>query len=62
MTSQTRFVWLHLDGEVPRLGSGRRRVEIVRLGWKWVKVRKPSQDHTIRIKRNTWDNLKQVTL
>ena len=62
MTSQTRFVWLHLNDEVPRLGSGRRRVEIMRLGWKWVKVRKPSQDHTIRIKRNTWDNLKQVTL
>ena len=62
MASQTGIVWLHLNDEVPRLGSGRRRIAIVQLGWKWVKVRKPSQDHTIRIPRKTWDALKQVSL
>lgn len=30
--------YLYLNGEFPRIGSGRRAVEIVRTGWKWVTV------------------------
>lgn len=32
-------VWLFLKDEYPRIGNGRRRVEIVTEGWKWVVVR-----------------------
>jgi len=30
---------IHLNGEAPRIGSGRRQVEVVTVGRKWTKVR-----------------------
>lgn len=44
-------VWLHLHDEAPRIGSGRRRVEVVTRGRKWVTVKyRPGgpDGHTIR--------------
>lgn len=35
----TNTVWLYLNGEYPRIGTGRRRVEVITRGWKWTTIR-----------------------
>jgi hypothetical protein len=45
---------VHLNGEVPVLGSGRRVVE-AEVGYKWVRVWKPGKERAKKIRRNVWD-------
>ena len=53
---------VHLDNEMPRIGSGFRIVEIVSYGWKWVKVKTIHPDERLvfkqRVSRKVWDKLK----
>ena len=54
------IVWLHLQDEVPALGSGRRAIRIVKIGWKWISIRgasAPSTTSNTRIPRKVWDTL-----
>ncbi len=52
--------WLMLNGELPNIGSGRRRV-IATIGWKWVTVRRMSRGNPRRVRRHIWDNLVAIT-
>jgi len=57
-----------LINEMPRIGSGLRHVEMITLGYKWVKVKtylgnpkKVDQRliQTHRIRRSVWDSIKK---
>lgn len=52
---------VHLNNEMPRIGSGFRIVEIVSYGWKWVKVKTIHTDERLvfkqRVSRKVWDNI-----
>ncbi len=58
------IIHLHLDNQMPRIGSGFRVVEIVSYGWKWVRVKTMHHDERLvsrqRVSRKTWDKLKQL--
>lgn len=55
---------VHLDNQMPRIGSGFRIVEIVSYGWKWVKVKTIHPDERLvfkqRVSRKVWDNTKII--
>ena len=57
----TDTVWLFLNGEFPRIGTGRRRVEVITRGWKYVTVRyhpiHSLQPKRQRIRRALFDRL-----
>lgn len=52
---------VHVDNQIPRIGTGFRHIEIARLGWKWVKLKSIHFDDrlvfTQRIKRSVFDKL-----
>ncbi|QDP68250.1 MAG: hypothetical protein Unbinned3329contig1000_7 [Prokaryotic dsDNA virus sp.] len=54
---------LHLDNQMPRIGSGFRIVEVVSFGWKWVKVKTIHPDERLvfkqRVSRKVWDKIKK---
>lgn len=63
---KTAFV--HLQDEIPRFGSGRRQVEIISVGWKWVRLRrvvkslvtgKPVVVRSGRVTLAVWDRIKE---
>jgi hypothetical protein len=51
-----------LTVEIPKLGSGYRTFELVKLGTKWVYVRKDKDSQRIKISREVWDKLKKKRL
>lgn len=50
------IVVLHLDDQAPKLGSGRRHVEVVSRGRRWVRVRDPHipTAQCVRLPRETF--------
>ena len=56
-------VWLHLNDECPKIGSGRRRVTVLHMGRKWVRVKQTydALSSATHMSRHQWDTLKQVT-
>jgi hypothetical protein len=50
-----RYIELHLNDEVPRLGSGRRRAVVRSLGPKWVSLHSAASGVTARISRQLFD-------
>jgi len=50
-------IWLRLDGEAPRLGSGLRPLYVASVGPKWVRVIAPSDGTAHRFPRRVWDAL-----
>ena len=56
-------IWLHLNDECPKIGSGRRRVTVLHMGRKWVRVKQTydALSSATRMSRHQWDILKQVT-
>ena len=48
---------VHLNGEAPAIGSGRRHVNVESLGPKWVKLRAPSTGRATTISRRQWDEI-----
>lgn len=55
---------LHLDNQMPRIGTGYRIVQIVSFGWKWVKVKTIHPDDRLvfkqRVSRKVFDKLKII--
>tara|TARA_R100001198_G_C5214409_1_gene198632 strand:+ start:712 stop:933 length:222 start_codon:yes stop_codon:yes gene_type:complete len=55
---------IHVDNELPRIGSGYRIVDIAQMGWKWVKLKSIHDDprliSTQKIKRSVWDKIKVI--
>jgi len=55
---------IHVDNEIPRIGSGYRIVDIAQMGWKWVKLKSIHDDprliSTQKIKRSVWDKIKVI--
>lgn len=49
---------VHLNDEIPLLGSGVRLVELVQLGRKWVRIKKPGSDRHARIPIKLWYSLR----
>lgn len=54
------IVWVHLKDEIPRLGMGIRRVEVIKLGWKWAHLRTPGKAHGVRVSRKVWDSVTKL--
>lgn len=58
-----RVFHVHLNNEIPRVGSGERLVE-ADVGTKWVRVRRHTRyaktAHTSRLRRSAWDALNPV--
>lgn len=50
-------IWLHLNDEIPRIGSGHRRVQVRSKGWKWVHLVVPATGKVVRVSRKLWDRL-----
>jgi hypothetical protein len=48
---------IFFEDEVPRIATGKRRVE-AEVGWKWVYLHVPFQQTRVRIKRTLFDALK----
>lgn len=58
----TNMIEVHLDrSDIRGLGSGRRLVELVKLGRKWVTIRLPGRTRGQRIRRSTWEKIKCET-
>jgi hypothetical protein len=51
---------VHLDNEIPRIGSGFRLVTVVRLGRKWVSLAVAGRAKNLRVSRRVWDSIKKV--
>lgn len=45
------------DGKVWIVWQGRRRAEVVQLGWKWVRFRINGRKTCIKVPRTTWDRI-----
>lgn len=54
-------ITIFLDGEIPSLGSGMRRVIIRSRGRKWVSLIHPSAKAGCRIKRSIFDQIERAT-
>ena len=55
-----RIVYLDFKDEAPRIGSGRRRVEIMSIGPRWATIRYKKSGYywiTHKFKRPVWDRL-----
>jgi hypothetical protein len=55
-----KAVWIHLNDEVRRIGSGVRPVVVDHIGPKRVKLRSPSNGFVAWISRAVWDQRKEV--
>ncbi len=53
-------VWVHLNDEVRRIGSGVRPVVVTHLGPKRVRLQAPSNGFVVWISRAVWDQRKEV--
>lgn len=53
---------LHLKDEIPRVGSGLRRVVVKSCGPKWVKLVNPANGafNGVVVRRKVWDVVKKV--
>lgn len=51
--TETKFV-VHLQDEIPKIGSGR-RIVTARIGRKWVYVK--DKYHSAKVKRSLWESL-----
>jgi hypothetical protein len=60
---------VHVNNELPKIGSGHRHVEVLTMGYKWVKVRtylgSPRKVdarllQTHRIRRSVWDSINKM--
>ena len=47
--------WAFLQDEIPKFGSGWRRIEVLKKGWKWVRLRNPANGKIARIARRKWN-------
>lgn len=55
--TDTKQYDLHLMGEIPHYGHGRKIVHVEQIGWKWVYVRKVGRATRIKIRRSVWNKL-----
>jgi hypothetical protein len=67
MTSQPMSLYLFLQDEAPRIGSGKRKVTVVSVGPKWVRlkyVKAKMKNRSIviyhKLPRKTWDRLMRL--
>lgn len=56
-TPEGETIQIHLMGEIPRFGHGRRGVKMVSLGYKWVTIHYPPRRRNAKIRRELWDKL-----
>lgn len=58
MKQSDDVVLVHLDDEAPALGSGRRYVRVLSLGYKWVRVTNPHDtSNAVRLTRRTYKRI-----
>ena len=67
MSKQPMSLYLFLQDEAPRIGSGRRKVTVMSVGPKWVKLRyikAKFKKHSVtiyhKLPRKTWDRLMRL--
>lgn len=58
--TRTDKILLHLQDEVPQIGSGFRYVRIIRQGPKWISLQTAGVSKTIRLPIKKWNSLKQT--
>ena len=51
---------VHLQDEIPAIGSGVHFVTVRMMGWKWVRIVRPHRINCIKIRRSLWDSLDAV--
>ena len=59
MKPEQRFE-IHLNGEIPRIGCGR-RVVFASVNYKWVYVRRATSTRRVRVPRIAWDQIIEAT-
>jgi hypothetical protein len=56
--SATEKVHLHLNNELPKVGSGHRYVTVEKIGRKWITIGYGDSRH--RVSKRLWESLKRI--
>lgn len=56
----TQRLRIYFQGEVPRIGSGWRTVEVLSVGPVWAVIREPIRGRRHRFPRKLWDDISRT--